>query len=94
MQELSLSRDGRRLLYQDQKGYEDPWRKHHQSSITKDIWLCTLDGERTYQKITRFAGEDREPVWSADGRSFYYLSEESGSFNVWKAATDGSENAS
>ncbi len=91
MQELSLSRDGRRLLYQDQKGYEDPWRKHHQSSITKDIWLCTLDGERTYQKITRFAGEDREPVWSADGRSFYYLSEESGSFNVWKAAADGSE---
>lgn len=91
MQELSLSRDGSRLLYQDQKGYEDPWRKHHQSSITKDIWLCTLDGERTYQKITRFAGEDREPVWSADGRSFYYLSEESGSFNVWKAAADGSE---
>ena len=91
MQELSLSRDGCRLLYQDQKGYEDPWRKHHQSSITKDIWLCTLDGERTYQKITRFAGEDREPVWSADGRSFYYLSEESGSFNVWKAAADGSE---
>lgn len=90
MQELSVSRDGSRLLYQDQKGYEDPWRKHHRSSITKDIWLCTLDGERTYQKITRFDGEDREPVWSADGRSFYYLSEESGSFNVWKAATDGS----
>lgn len=91
MQKLSFSKDGSRLLYQDQKGYEDPWRKHHQSSITKDIWLCTLDGERSYQKITNFAGEDREPVWAPDGHSFYYLSEESGSFNVWKAAVSGSE---
>lgn len=35
-------------------------------------------------KITSFKGEDRNPVWAADGSSFYYLSEEKGSFNIFK----------
>ena len=80
----SLNKKGDKLLYQDKKGYEDPWRKHHQSSITRDIWLCTLDREHSFQKITSFKGEDRNPVWATDGSSFYYLSEEKGSFNIFK----------
>lgn len=89
MENLSLSPSGDRLLYNDIKGYEDPWRKHHQSSITRDIWLCTLNGDRSFRKITSFGGEDRNPVWSADGNAFYYLSEENGSFNVYKTDLDG-----
>lgn len=89
MQSLSLNKEGDKLLYQDMKGYEDPWRKHHQSSITRDIWLCTLGQDRTYKKITSFRGEDRNPVWTADGTAFYYLSEEKGSFNVFKSDLDG-----
>lgn len=89
MEHLSFSPAGDRLLYNDLKGYEDPWRKHHQSSITRDIWLCTLGSDRSFRKITTFKGEDRNPVWSADGRSFYYLSEESGSFNVYKTDAEG-----
>lgn len=58
------------------KGYEDPWRKHHTSSITRDIWLCSLNGNRTFRKQTAFNGEDRTPVWASDDKSFYYLSEE------------------
>ncbi len=27
---------GNRIYYQDRKGYEDPFRKHHRSSITRD----------------------------------------------------------
>lgn len=84
MQSLALNKQGDKLLYQDIKGYEDPWRKHHQSSITRDIWLCNLTPERTFKKITTFRGEDRNPVWAPDGNSFYYLSEEKGSFNVYK----------
>ncbi len=85
MEDVNISPDGKSLLYHDKKGYEDPWRKHHTSSITRDIWLCSLDGnERSYTKLTEFNGEDRTPVWAADGKSFYYLSEEKGSFNVFK----------
>lgn len=90
MQSLALNKEGNQLLYQDMKGYEDPWRKHHQSSITRDIWLCNLDKERTFKKMTTFRGEDRNPVWAPDGHSFYYLSEEKGSFNIFKNnPTDG-----
>lgn len=51
MENLAFSKDGKQVLYNDSKGYEDPWRKHHQSSITRDIWLCTLDNDRTFKRL-------------------------------------------
>lgn len=92
MEDICFSPDGKRILYHDQKGYEDPWRKHHTSSITRDIWLCEdKDGQRTYRKLSDFAGEDRNPVWAADGQSYYYLSEKNGSFNVYKNNVNGGQ---
>ncbi|MBO5251530.1 MAG: PD40 domain-containing protein [Bacteroidaceae bacterium] len=88
MEDISFSADGKSLLYHDKKGYEDPWRKHHTSSITRDIWLCNLNGERSYQKLSTFNGEDRNPVW-ASSDTYYYLSEQNGSFNVFKANIKG-----
>ena len=89
MENISLSADGKSLLYHDKKGYEDSWRKHHTSSITRDVWLCkNLDGERSYKKLTSFKGEDRNPVWNGND-SFYYLSEQAGSFNVFKTNING-----
>ena len=82
-------RGGARLIYEDLKGYENLWRKHHTSSITHDIWLYD-PAARTHRKLTDFPGEDRDPVWSPDEKSIFYLSEASGSFNVWKLALDGS----
>lgn len=84
MEHIWVNGDGTKLLYQDRKGYEDPWRKHEMASITRDIWLCTLGDERAYAKQTDFEGEDREPVWAPDGESFYYLSEQDGTSNVWR----------
>lgn len=90
MEDISISPDGKRFLYHDQKGYEDPWRKHHTSPITRDIWLCEdLEGQRTYRKLSDFAGEDRNPVWAADGQSYYYLSEKDGTSNIYKRDIDG-----
>ena len=79
MENISINANGQ-VLYHDCKGYEDKWRKHHTSPITRDIWM--LDGGK-YQKLTSFKGEDRNPVWAQDGQSFYYLSEQNGSFNVY-----------
>lgn len=88
MESISINKNGD-ILYHDQKGYEDPWRKHHQSPITRDIWL--LSGGK-YKKITNFKGEDRTPVWAADQHSFYYLSEQDGTFNIYhRNLTSGSD---
>lgn len=75
------------ILYHDVKGYEDNFRKHHRSPVTRDIWLYS---KGNYTKLTDFNGEDRTPVWAANDNAYYYLSEEDGTFNVYKRNIDGS----
>ena len=86
MDHICMAKDGR-ILYNNVKGYEDPWRKHHTSSITRDIYM--KQGE-AYKRMTTFEGEDRNPVWAPDGNSYYYLSEQDGTFNVYHSTLDGS----
>ena len=76
------------VIYIDRKGYEDEWRKHHRSPITRDVWLKSGD---SFRKLTTFDGEDRDPVWASDGKSFYYLSEQNGTLNVYHRTLDGKE---
>lgn len=78
---ISLTPDG--FLYQDQKGMEDQWRKHHTSSVTRDIWQYnSATGKHT--NLTARPGEDRNPVYT--GENMYFLSERNGgSMNVYTA---------
>lgn len=80
---VQVSADGKIMLYQDKKGGENLWRKHHTSSITRDIWTYNTETKK-HEQITSFDGEDRRPFFSSDEQSVYYLSEESGSFNIHK----------
>jgi len=77
------SRDGELLAYTDLKGLEDEWRKHDDSSFARDVWLYEASNG-SHRRLTGFGVDDRQPVWSPDQRSLYYLSERSGSFNVWR----------
>lgn len=89
MENISVTPSGQ-LLFQDKKGYEDTWRKHHQSPITRDIWLTQAERKgRTFKKLTDFKGESRNPRWAPDGKSYYYLEETSGSLNVYRKNIDG-----
>ncbi|HTQ66209.1 MAG TPA: S41 family peptidase [Puia sp.] len=74
---------GTEIVFQDRKGYEDPWRKHHTSSVTRDVWIMDIKSN-TFRKISGFEGEDREPVFSNDDQFVYYLSEKNGSQNIYK----------
>ena len=82
------SPDGSTLLYQDRKGYENGFRKHHTSSVTRDIWTYHT-GTKVYTQLSDYAGEDLEPVYSPDGKEVYYLSEEKGSMNIFRRSTTG-----
>ncbi len=78
------------ILYEDLKGYEDPWRKHETFSVAHDIWLYnSKTGD--HAKISNFQGENREPVWSSDESAIYCLTEQSGSFNVWRLSLTGGQ---
>ena len=80
---ICFNAKGDAFLYQDNKGYEDEWRKHHTSSVTRDVWMYdATTGKHT--NLTNRAGEDRNPVFSADGKDVYFLSEPyKGTFNVY-----------
>ncbi|MVT40094.1 peptidase S41 [Chitinophaga oryziterrae] len=67
---------GNQLVFQDRKGYEDPWRKHHVSAVTRDIWIYDLN-TKSYKQISSYEGEDREPVFGNNDQ-VYYLSEKGG----------------
>ena len=81
--DAKFSPDFKKLIFHDRKGYENEFRKHHTSSVTRDIWIYDLE-EKTYAQIESFSGEDRNPIFSADGNSYYFLSEQNGSFNIYK----------
>ncbi len=90
---LNVNKDGK-TLYEDYKGYEDTFRKHHTSSVTRDIWIhepatagkfsITPDGKFT--KLSDFIGEDRNPIFAADGNTFYFLSEKDGTLNIYRSS--------
>lgn len=84
---VCVSKNGEFMLYHDKTGGENEWRKHHTSSVARDIWKYDFSSGE-HKRITSYAGEDRNPVLADDDKSIYFLSEESGSFNVYKLNLD------
>lgn len=92
-QSVSFSTDGSKMLYQDVKGFEDEWRKHHTSSVTRDIWVYEPStGKHT--NLTNRPGEDRNPVLDSTTGAVYFLSErDGGTFNVYCMSIDAPDKA-
>ncbi|WP_291728962.1 PDZ domain-containing protein, partial [Bernardetia sp.] len=62
--------------------YEDQWRKHHVSSVARDIWVYDMES-KTHTQLTENKEEDRNPVWVGD--DVYFLSEKGlKSINIFK----------
>ena len=81
---VMFSKDGKTMYYQDRKGSEDEWRKHHTSSVTRDVWAYDI-ATKKHTNLTARAGEDRNPVLSPDGKTMFILSERNGgTFNVYR----------
>ncbi len=88
-EDARINADGSRIYFHDRKGYEDAWRKHHTSSITRDIWYYNNE-TASYTQLTTWDGEDRNPVLNLNDNMIYWLSERSGHFNVYKMSDDES----
>lgn len=85
--DICFNKTGDKIVYHDYKGYEDNWRKHHKSSVCRDIWLHDLKTGK-YTNLTDKQVEDRDPVFSDNDNSIYFLSERFGDFNVCKMSLD------
>jgi len=89
--DVTVNSTGDKLIYHDIKGYESDWRKHHVSAVARDIWVYDLKNKK-YTQLTRFNGEDRNPVFGNNANDFYYLTEQSGSFNVCQSFLSDPDN--
>jgi Tol biopolymer transport system component len=78
---ISFSRDGKKFLFQDRKGPEDRWRKHHRSAVTRNILIHDLE-KNQFTELVSDPGENTNPVFSPDNTAVYFLSERSGTYNV------------
>lgn len=84
-EDVSYFDNGKKIIFHNRKGYEDEWRKHHTSSVTRDIFTYDFETEN-YTQITNWLGEDRNPIVA--NNTLYFLSEKSGSFNIWEGTLD------
>ncbi|MDE6878379.1 MAG: peptidase S41 [Odoribacter sp.] len=80
---IQFNKKGDKIIYHDKKGYEDEWRKHHKSSVTRDVWMHDLK-TGTFTNLTQQEVEDRNPVFAENEENIYFLSERFGDFNICK----------
>lgn len=83
---------GERILYADYKG-DHFFRKHDDSPFARDIWLLDPSTDR-HERLTTNRWNDHTPAWDAAAEGFYFVSERSGSLNVWhQSLADGETSA-
>jgi dipeptidyl aminopeptidase/acylaminoacyl peptidase len=73
-----LSPNGRYVVYV-QRDTDLEANKGHTS-----LWLLVSDGKSEPQRLLDTTGNDSSPRWSPDGRALYFLSNRSGSSQVWR----------
>lgn len=87
--QAKFSPDGEKLIYMDNKSYEDIYRKHDVSSFARDIWAYDFNS-KSHKQLTDFEGADSAPLWSTSGDTIYFLSEKkTNNFNVWQMNAKG-----
>ena len=76
----ALSPDGTRLAFV----WRDSawWRKGYRGSAQGDLWLWERATSR-YTRLTDTDTPDTFPMWSADGRTLYFVSERDGTANLY-----------
>ncbi len=88
---MSFDKDGKSFLYYDRKGSENVWRKHHVSSVARDVVYYNAK-KKTHTILTTNVGEDRDPRYLPGYKDVVFLSERNNSsFNVYKAPADNLE---
>lgn len=70
------------------------WRKGHSHLDECELWTLRDAGAAAgsppvYEQITEGGAKEMWPMWSADGRTLYFMSDRSGAQNIWKKQPGG-----
>jgi len=75
VRDASIAPAGDRIAYV--RGNGSWYRKGYRGSSNDDIWLANRDGTN-HRRLTDFTGQDGAPMWSPDGKTLYYVTEQLG----------------
>ncbi|MEO5985068.1 MAG: LpqB family beta-propeller domain-containing protein, partial [Ferruginibacter sp.] len=66
------------------------WRNGHSHLDESEIWLLHEDKNDSYEKITERGAKHLWPMWSRDGKSLFYVSDKTGTQNLYLKPLSGS----
>lgn len=55
--DATVSSSGNKIIFHDWKGYESDWRKHHISSVARDVWVYDLPSKKIHATLNFQRGE-------------------------------------
>ncbi|HSB10805.1 MAG TPA: DPP IV N-terminal domain-containing protein [Blastocatellia bacterium] len=62
------------------------WRKGRSHLDECEIWVMRDTQPASYEQITDAGAKDMWPMWSADGKNIYYVSDRGGAQNIWMSS--------
>jgi Tol biopolymer transport system component/C-terminal processing protease CtpA/Prc len=65
------------------------WRKGHSHLDESEIWLMREGEAASYERVTSGGAKEGWPMWSADGKNLFYVSDKSGAQNIWAKPLQG-----
>ncbi|GGF26759.1 S41 family peptidase [Hymenobacter cavernae] len=84
--------DGKTLAFSARGVASNYWWRHGHSHLDEsEIWLRhEKDGKPSYEALTTSGAKELWPMWAAGGQRLFYMSDRSGSENLWTIGLDRS----
>jgi Tol biopolymer transport system component/C-terminal processing protease CtpA/Prc len=80
----SQSPDGRAIALTARATTSAQWWRNGRSHLDEaEVWIVRDGDPPTYEPVTRGGAKEMWPMWSADGKSVFYVSDRSGAQNLW-----------
>ena len=85
------SPDGQRVAFSARgNGVSQWWRNGSSHLDESELWLLRDGATPSYEQLTNRGAKQLWPMWSADGRSLFYVSDRGGPQNIWRLSLENS----